>query len=368
MHSRLFRIVAMMLALGLAVTVAATAGGGQEQEQDDAQEQTGEAGQDQDGQDAGSGSDAAQAEGAGAVDVDGEPVAVVNGVELSNQRFNDAVQRNEVQMRRQSRGQPVTETQLNDMKANILEGMINEEVLYQQATDQDIAASDTEVDERIQQYRSQYGEDGFADALSRAGMTEEQLRREIRRSLTIQRLLEEEVTGGLEVTESEQREFYDENTNMFAQPESVTASHILISTQEAQTEEARQEARTRAEELKSQLDEGADFAELAREHSEGPSASRGGSLGEFSRGQMVPPFEEAAFALEAGEISDIVETRFGYHIIRVEEKSDGGTTPYEEVKGQIGQYLEQQKQQEAIQSYIDELKAEADIERNVSFG
>jgi peptidyl-prolyl cis-trans isomerase C len=355
----------MILALGLAVTVAATAGGGQEQEEQDTQQETE---QDERGDSTGGQADGQQSDGGGAVDVDGEPVAVVNGVALSNQRFNDAVQRNELQMRRQSRGQPVSETQLNDMKANILEGMINEEVLYQHAEEQGVAVSDSEVDERIEQYRSQYGEDGFADALSRAGMTEEELRREIRRSLTIQQLLEEEVTGDIEVTESEQREFYDENTNMFAQPESVTASHILISTQEAESEEARQEALERAEELKTQLEEGADFAELAREHSEGPSASRGGSLGQFSRGQMVPPFEEAAFALEPGEISDVVETRFGYHIIKVDEKNDGGTTPYEEVKGQIGQYLEQQRQQEAVQSYIDELKADADIERNVSFG
>lgn len=376
MQSRLFRIVAMALALGLAVTVAATAGGNREESQEDQESQEQEQQQDQTDQSGGEqglpsgNAQPAQPDSEPAVDPDGEPVAVVNGTALSNERFNDAVARNELQMRRQSQGAPVSDTQLNDMKANILEGMINEELLYQVAQEQGISASESEVEEQIQQYKGQYGEEGFASALANAGMNEDQLRSEISRSLTIQKLLEEEVTSGIDVTDEEVREFYEENTQMFEESQSVKASHILIDTREAETEEAKEEARARAEELLEELEDGADFAELAREHSEGPSAQNGGSLPQFSRGEMVPPFEEAAFALEAGEISDVVETRFGFHIIKVEEKSEGGATPYEEVKPQIAQYLEQQRQQEAVQAYLDELKEapENEIERNVEFG
>ncbi|MFO7782757.1 MAG: peptidylprolyl isomerase [Spirochaetia bacterium] len=376
MQSRLFRIVAMALALGLAVTVAATAGGNREESQEDQESQEQEQQQDQTDQSGGDqglpsgNAQPAQPDSEPAVDPDGEPVAVVNGTALSNERFNDAVARNELQMRRQSQGAPISDTQLNDMKANILEGMINEELLYQVAQEQDISASESEVEEQIQQYKGQYGEEGFASALANAGMNEDQLRSEISRSLTIQKLLEEEVTSGIDVTDEEVREFYEENTQMFEESQSVKASHILIDTREAETEEAKEEARARAEELLEELEDGADFAELAREHSEGPSAQNGGSLPQFSRGEMVPSFEEAAFALEAGEISDVVETRFGFHIIKVEEKSTGGTTPYEEVKPQIAQYLEQQRQQEAVQAYLDELKEapENEIERNVEFG
>jgi peptidyl-prolyl cis-trans isomerase C len=256
------------------------------------------------------------------------------------------------------------------MKSNILEGMINEELLYQEAQERGISASESEVEQQIQQYKGQYGEEGFASALANAGMNEEQLRSEISRSLTIQNLLEEEVTSGIDVTDEEVRQFYEENTQMFEESQSVKASHILIDTRDAETEEAKEEARARAEDLLEELEGGADFAELAREYSEGPSAQNGGSLPQFSRGEMVPPFEEAAFALEPGEISDVVETRFGFHIIRVEEKTEGGATPYEEVEPQIAQYLEQQKQQEAVQAYLDELKEapENEIERNVEFG
>lgn len=376
MHLRSFRIVALALALGLAVTVAATAGGNKEESQEDQQSQEQEQQQaETDQADGGQGqsSGSAQSSQSGsdlAVDPDGEPVAVVNGTALSNERFNDAVARNEMQMRRQSQGAPISDTQLNDMKSNILDGMINEELLYQEAQEQGVSASESEVEEQIQQYKGQYGDDGFDRALSNAGMNEDQLRSEISRSLTIQKLLEQEVTSGIEVTDQEVREFYEENTQMFEESQSVKASHILIDTRDAETEEAKQEARARAEELLEQVEGGADFAELAREHSEGPSASNGGSLPQFSRGEMVPPFEEAAFALEPGETSDVVETRFGFHIIRVEEKSAGGATPYEEVKPQIAQYLEQQKQQEAVQAYLEELKnaPDTDIERNVGFG
>ncbi len=372
MHSRLFRILAMALALGLAVTAAAVAGGNREESQEDQQSQQQDQADQAEGEQNQSPGSAqpAQPGSEPAVDPDGEPVAVVNGTALSNERFNDAVARNELQMRRQSQGAPISETQLIEMKSNILEGMINEELLYQEAQEKNISASESEVGEQIQQYKGQYGDEGFAQALSNAGMNEDQLRSEISRSLTIQKLLEEEVTSGIEVTDQEVREFYEENTQMFEESQSVKASHILIDTRDAETEEAKQEARARAEELLEQVEGGADFAELAREHSEGPSAQNGGSLPQFSRGEMVPPFEEAAFALEPGETSDVVETRFGFHIIRVEEKSAGGTTPYEEVKPQIAQYLEQQKQQEAVQAYLDELKDAPDneIERNVEFG
>ena len=370
MNTRLFRLMTMVLAFALVFTLGAVAGGNQEQEaspeaeqEQETAEQSGESTQD-DGEAAAD--DAADAESESVEE--GEAVAVVNGEPITSERFESAVERNELQMRRQAQGQPIPEGQLNSMKSNVLEGMINEELLYQTAQDQDLTVDQGTVEEEIQQYKSQYGEDGFARALENAGMSEGEFRSEVERSLTIQQLIEQEVSSQIEVTEGEQRDFYDNNPDMFEQPESITASHILISTQEAEDDTAKEEARQRAEELKAQLDDGADFAQLAQEHSEGPSASRGGSLGQFSRGQMVPAFEEAAFAMEPGEISDVVETRFGYHIIKVEEKSEGGTTPYEEIKSQIGQYLEQQKQQEAVQSYLDELKADADIERNVDFG
>ena len=106
----------------------------------------------------------------------------------------------------------------------------------------------------------------------------------------------------------------------------------------------------------------ANFALLAKERSEGPSATKGGDLGFFGHGQMVPPFEEAAFALQPGEISHIVETRFGFHIIKLEERHEGRTVPLEETSGQIRQYLKQQQLQATVAKLIEDLRAGAEIE------
>jgi peptidyl-prolyl cis-trans isomerase C len=174
-------------------------------------------------------------------------------------------------------------------------------------------------------------------------------------------MIAEAVEETTEITDAEVQEFYDENPQYFEQGEQVAARHILISTEGMETDEAVEEARSRAQDVRQELEDGADFAELAKEKSEGPSASRGGDLGTFGRGQMVGPFEEVAFALEEGEISDVVKTRFGFHVIQVTEKIESGVAPVDQVSQNIRQYLSQQKQAEALNAYVDELREDAEI-------
>jgi len=136
----------------------------------------------------------------------------------------------------------------------------------------------------------------------------------------------------------------------------------LIMTQEDDSDAVKAEKRKKAEELLVQLRQGADFEQLAREHSDCPSSAQGGDLGAFGRGAMVPRFEEAAFALEPGEISGIVETRFGYHIIKLAEKTDTRTVPYDEARSDISRYLSTQKMQQGMSNFIEGLRNEAEIE------
>ncbi len=180
------------------------------------------------------------------------------------------------------------------------------------------------------------------------GMTVEQLSEQLRVNLTIRALIAPEI----EVTDEEVRRFFDENPERFAQQEMVRARHILVDT------------RDEAESLREQLLAGADFGELAREHSTDPgSAPAGGELGWFGRGVMVAPFEEAAFALAVGGISEPVETAFGFHLILVEERAEAEEAVFnDEVAATIRQGLTDQKVEQRWGPWLQALRMGADVE------
>lgn len=141
--------------------------------------------------------------------------------------------------------------------------------------------------------------------------------------------------GEVEVTEKEIQSYYEYNADRYSQPKQIKARHILFKINEDDSEEVKNKIKKRAEKVLEKARKGEDFASLAKEYSEGPTKSKGGDLGYFKAGQMEKPFEEAAFALKKGEISDLVQTRFGYHIILVEDIEEAGMTPLENVQGEI---------------------------------
>ena len=152
------------------------------------------------------------------------------------------------------------------------------------------------------------------------------------------------------VTEAEIKGFYDANGAEFKQAEQVRARHILLKTEEE------------AKQVLAELEGGRDFAELAKEKSTGPSGPRGGDLGWFGPGMMVPAFEKAAYALKAGEVSQPVKTKFGFHVIKLEERKAAGTKELDEVKGDIKERLEKEKMARKIQEAVARLKKEYAVE------
>jgi len=180
----------------------------------------------------------------------------------------------------------------------------------------------------------------------------------------IQQIVAVALEGVEPVSQDEIQAFYDENPFYFQTAEQVAARHILISTEGLTTDEEKSEAFARTNDIREELLAGADFATVAQEKSEGPSSVSGGDLGTFGRGQMVPPFEQAAFGLAVGEISEIVETQFGYHIILVTEKVEAQTAPLEDVSPSIEQFLAGQKQDTALEAYVDALREGATIVLN----
>ena len=165
------------------------------------------------------------------------------------------------------------------------------------------------------------------------------------------------------VSDEEIKKFYDENQDKFKQPESYHASHILIGVKPDATSDEKQKAREKAEALRKKVLAGEDFAALAKSESTCPSSSKGGDLGFFGKGEMVPAFENATAALKPGEVSTVVETQFGFHIIKLIEKKDGGVVKLADAREGIQEYLKKQKVQKAVSDYVTKLKADAKIER-----
>ena len=242
------------------------------------------------------------------------------------------------------------------------DNLISRILLQQKITEDGVTVSREEIDARMAEVRASFGSEAdMTNRLAMMGMTVEMLEQEMETGLAVEKLIAEYVPTE-EVTDSDAKAYYDEKSAQFQQPERVQASHILLKVEATDTEAVRDVAREEAEGLVAQLGQGADFAELARGHSACPSSQKGGDLGFFQRGQMVKPFEDAAFALDVGEISGIVETQFGYHIIKVTEREDGRTVPFEEAKGNITTMLDGQRKQEAMKTYTDQLKTTADIQ------
>lgn len=227
-------------------------------------------------------------------------------------------------------GAPLDEAtlaQFRGLRPSFLDQFATQRVLLQEAEARELSVSEAEVDEQIAQARESAGDD-FERLLNEAGYTDEAaLRSYIRDSLLLQRAVEA-IQSDIEVTDAEVRAFYDENQAQFSQPEQVCARHILLADQET------------AAEVYAQLEAGGDFEALARENSTDPgSAENGGDLGCISPGQTVPAFEEAAFGAEVGETTEPVQSEFGFHIIRVDERKPGAVAPFAEVRAQVREQL-----------------------------
>ncbi len=167
-----------------------------------------------------------------------------------------------------------------------------------------------------------------------------------------------------EVTTEEAKKYYEENKKEYEVPEQIEAAHILIKIEDPGDEAADKAALQKAEEVLKKVNEGGDFAELAKENSSCPSSAKGGALGSFPRGAMVPEFEEAAFSLKEGEISGIVKTKFGYHIIKLIKKVPAQTQTFAEVEDQIKETLLQEKKKAAVETLNKELREKAKITVN----
>ena len=296
-----------------------------------------------------------------------QKVAVVNGAVINQAEFDSEM--NRVVERLQRTGRFPNDLERSQIKKQVLENLIARELLYQESQKKGIKVDQKEIEAQLTALKGRFpSEVEFKKALSTMNLTEADLRFQFERDVAIRKLLDDQIGGKSTVSEKESRAYYDSNLESFKKPEQVRASHILIKVDPGADEAKKAEARTKIESLQAKLKNGEDFGALAKEYSEGPSGPKGGDLGFFGRGQMVKPFEETAFTMKPGQVSGMVETRFGYHLIMVTERTPESTLSYEEVKDRLEQYLKQQKVQEAIAAYVETLKGKAKIERFVKEG
>ena len=292
----------------------------------------------------------------------GDKIAVVNGVIISQGEFDREL---DFFVRRAApEGQQLPELQLAKIKNDVLESLIDREVLFQESQKEGIEVKADEISDQLKKIKQRYpDETQFAEMLKGIGLTESDVQTQIKRGMAIQQLIDKEVGDKVKISDEESKQYYDTHPEFFKQPEQVNASHILIKVDENASEAQKAEARKKIQEVQQKLQKGEDFATLAKTYSEGPSAPQGGNLGYFRRGQMVKPFEDAAFKLKPGETSDIVETRFGYHLIKVIDKQPEKTLAYAEIKDRLNELLKKQKLETEVDVYIDNLRKDAKIEK-----
>ncbi len=286
-------------------------------------------------------------------------LAHVNGEDVTKADLDRAVQALEARA-----GGPVPAEQRDQVVRGVLDQLIGYKVLVQETRARKVSVPDADVDARIGQIRGQFpSEAEFTQMLAQRNLTLEQVKSDARQDMAIAKLIEDEIASKVAVKPEQVTDFYGKNPDQFKQGESVRASHILISVPKGADAAAKAEARAKAEQVLKEVKAGGDFAALAKQHSADPgSAANGGDLGFFQQGQMVGPFNDAAFSLAPGAISDLVETDFGFHIIKVAEKKEGRTIPLEEVRPQVEQYLERLNRQEQTETFVNGLKAKGKIE------
>jgi peptidyl-prolyl cis-trans isomerase C len=290
-----------------------------------------------------------------------DAVARVNEELVSREEFENVVQSNIARYEAQS-GESFSQEQRPQLERQVLDGLITRTILEQEAQRLDISVGDERFAQTLDQFKQQFpDEQGYQTALDQQGFTEEEFETELRRQMVIEELIRSQVYEGVEVSEEEMRAFYDDNPQYFQQEDQVAARHIILTT-EGVEESERAALREELEGIRQEIVDGADFAEMAREHSQGPTAANGGDLGTFGRGQMVPEFENAAFDLEVGEISSVIETQFGYHIVQVTERVPAQTQSYEEAQQRIRQFLTEEARNQGAQAYVTELRESAEVE------
>ena len=286
-------------------------------------------------------------------------IARVNGETITKTDFEEAVRSAE-----QRAGSPVPPDQRDRVLREILDQMIGYKLLLQESKTRKVDVPDSDVEARIISIKQQFPtEDAFKQALAQQHMTVDQIKTDARQQMAVAKLVDDAIQAKVAVKPEDVQAFYTQNPKEFQESEKVHASHILITAPKDADAATKAAARAKAESILKDVKAGKDFASLAKQNSQDPgSAANGGDLGFFQQGQMVGPFNDVAFKLKPGAVSNVVETDFGYHIIKVIEKQPARTVPLDEVKPKIEQFLQSRNREQQTTAFVNGLRTKGKVE------
>lgn len=286
--------------------------------------------------------------------------ADVNGVSITMMTLNNEYR--EVLKQRGITEEDIPADQVTDYKKKLLNSLVNQELLFQESQKNNISIEEENVNASLSKVKENFeSNEAYENALKDANMKESDIATRIRKNLAINLFVREKISNHVVVTDEESRGYYETHPDSFHRLEKVRASHILVKVDRGAGEAKKVAALEKIKNIQRRLGAGEDFAKLAKENSDCPSGVKGGELGYFERGKMVTEFEDAAFALDLDVVSDIVQTEYGYHLIKVTDKIEGGTIEYGTVKTELEDFLKQKKIQAEVSSLIETLQNDATI-------
>jgi parvulin-like peptidyl-prolyl isomerase len=297
---------------------------------------------------------------------DAELVAKVNGEGISKVEFEAEVERNMARYRGQGHTLPPGIEQR--IRESVLRRMIDDVVIALKAKSLNADVTVEELAGKFDEHKKRFRTDqAFQDYLKRSSNTEENMKADLKRNLLRDRVVEK-MSGAIDVTDEEVGKYYEENKARFTEKEQIKASRILIRLPDNPTDADKKKLKAEAKAVRTKVTaKNADFGEIAKTASKGPEASRAGDLGWLTRGRMPPEFDNVAFTLAANTVSDVVETKFGYEIIKVFEKKAERQRAMDEVKDNIKNSLLARKRNEKRREVLRDLKKDAKVEQLIQF-
>lgn len=289
-----------------------------------------------------------------------ERAAAVNGEDIPLAEFEAALQQALHQV--DTPHEDIPELKLQALKRDVLDNLIERKLAYQECLRLGFKVDGEQIDKELERVAARFSSAAEQeDAFLRSGISPTRLRKLLHEDLAIRQLIEAQVAGLVAVDDWELRSFYDTHPNLFKVPALVKASHIFIAAGPDSTREERKAAVALTRGILKQLDQGVPFSEMAIDYSQCPSSENGGDLGYFEKEKMIKGFADAAFALNPGEISNIVRTSRGYHLILVEDRQAKRKLAFEDVREQLYQNLKFEKAAPEIKAYLKTLRDTADV-------